>query len=99
MMTSRSESWGLTLTEAQQMGVVPIAFDTYLSLHEIIDDGKNGIIIEEGDVDNYVYKIKELMCDKELWQSLVKKAIISSQRYSQKQVAKMWWQLLNEKKL
>ncbi len=26
MMTSRSEAWGLTLTEAQQMGVVPIAF-------------------------------------------------------------------------
>lgn len=31
MMTSRSESWGLTLTEAQQMGVVRIAFDTYAS--------------------------------------------------------------------
>jgi hypothetical protein len=29
IMTSKSESWGLTLTEAQQMGCVPIAYNTY----------------------------------------------------------------------
>ena len=39
MMTSQSEAWGLTLTEAQQMGVVPVAFNTYASLRDIITDG------------------------------------------------------------
>ena len=33
------------------MGVVPIAFDTYASLREIITDGENGVIINESDVD------------------------------------------------
>lgn len=47
MMTSKSEGWGLTLTEAQQYGCVPIAFDTYASLHEIITDRFNGFIIKK----------------------------------------------------
>lgn len=97
LMTSRSESWGLTLTEAQQMGVVPIAFDTYASLREIITDGENGVVIMEGDVDSYVYRMKELMSDCMLWQRMARQAINSSQRFSQERIAEMWWELLSEK--
>ena len=71
MMTSRSEAWGLTLTEAQQMGVVPIAFDTYASLRDIITDGVDGEIIAEGDVDGYVRCVLNLMQDdvtRNVWQ-------------------------------
>lgn len=96
MMTSRSESWGLTLTEAQQMGLVPIAFDTYASLYDIITDGENGIIIEEGDIDSYVKRMKILMSDKKLRQQMAKEAIASSQRFSQERVAEMWWELLSK---
>jgi len=97
LMTSRSESWGLTLTEAQQMGVVPIAFDTYASLLEIITDGENGVVIEEGDVDSYVNRIKELMSDSMLRKRMARQAITSSQRFSQERIAEMWWKLLSEK--
>lgn len=97
MMTSRSESWGLTLTEAQQTGVVPIAFDTYASLRKIITDGENGAIIMEGDVDSYVCRMKELMSDSDLRQKMAKQAIASSQRFSPERIAKMWWELLTEK--
>ena len=37
LMTSALEGWGLTITEAQQFGVVPVAFDSYPSLHEVIE--------------------------------------------------------------
>jgi len=97
LMTSRSESWGLTLTEAQQMGVVPIAFDTYASLREIITDGENGVVIKEGDVDSYVNRTKELMSDSVLRQRMARQAITSSQRFSQERIAEMWWDLLSEK--
>jgi glycosyltransferase involved in cell wall biosynthesis len=96
MMTSRSESWGLTLTEAQQTGVVPIAFDTYASLREIITDGENGAIIMEGDVDSYVFRMKELMSDSDLRQQMAKQAIASSQRFSRESIAEMWWKLLSK---
>ncbi|MFR1530630.1 glycosyltransferase [Akkermansia sp.] len=97
MMTSRSESWGLTLTEAQQMGVVPIAFDTYASLREIIADGEDGLVIAEGDVDGYVRRMKELICDEALRQRMAEQAIRSSQRFSQETIAEQWWKLLSEK--
>lgn len=95
LMTSRSESWGLTLTEAQQMGVVPIAFDTYASLREIITDGENGVVIMEGDVDGFVHHMLELMQNEELRQRIAWQAIISSQRFSQERIAKMWWKLFS----
>ena len=96
MMTSRSESWGLTLTEAQQMGVVPIAFDTYASLREIINDGQDGVVIEEGDVDGYVSRMLDLMRNDAERQQMAQQAITSSQRFSQQKVAEMWWKLLTD---
>lgn len=94
MMTSRSEAWGLTLTEAQQMGVVPIAFDTYASLREIINDGEDGIVIEEGDINRYVNCMLELMQNDGKRQRMARQAIVSSRRFSQEKVAEMWWNLL-----
>jgi glycosyltransferase involved in cell wall biosynthesis len=44
-MTSAYEGWGLTLTEAQQMGVVPIAFDSFGAVYDIIENEYNGLII------------------------------------------------------
>ncbi len=96
MMTSRSESWGLTLTEAQQMGVVPIAFDTYASLREIITDGHDGVVIEEDDVDGYVNRMLDLMRNDAERQRMARQAITSSQRFSQEKVAEMWWKLLTD---
>ncbi len=96
MMTSRSESWGLTLTEAQQMGVVPIAFDTYASLREIITDGEDGAVIEEGDVNGYVNRMLELMQDDSKRQRMARQAIVSSQQFSQERIAEKWKMLFDE---
>lgn len=96
MMTSRSESWGLTLTEAQQMGVVPIAFDTYASLREIITDGEDGVVIDEGDVDGYVRSMLDLMQDDVKRQRMAYQAISSSRRFSQEKVAERWWRLFEQ---
>ncbi|MCP9791131.1 glycosyltransferase [Vulcanococcus limneticus Candia 3F8] len=94
MMTSRSEAWGLTLTEAQQMGVVPMAFDTYASLREIITDGENGAIIMEGDVGGYEHRMKELMSNSDVRQQMARQAMASSLKYSPHRIADLWWKLL-----
>lgn len=98
MMTSRSESWGLTLTEAQQMGVVPIAFDTYASLREIITNGQDGVVVKEGNVDVYINRMLDLMRNDAERQRMARQAIVSSQRFSQEKVAEKWWNLLSETK-
>lgn len=94
MMTSKSEGWGLTLTEAQQNGCVPIAFDTYASLHEIITDGFNGLIIKENDIDGYVKQLDTLMGDSCLRNRIATTAIESSHRFDQNVIAEQWHELL-----
>lgn len=42
--TSFSEGWGMVLTEGMAYGCIPVAFDSYESVFDIIDDNKNGII-------------------------------------------------------
>lgn len=63
MVTSRYEGWGLALTEAQQRGVVPVAMDSYKSLHDIVEHGVNGIIVPDGDIEGAAAEMMSLMDD------------------------------------
>lgn len=99
LMTSRSEGFGLTLIESQQFGVVPMAFNTYAAIADIIDDGKNGFVIPEGDVQMYVDKLLQLMADKDRRQEMAIHAMENSQRFSSKTITERWWGLLNNGKV
>ena len=94
-MTSESEGWGLTLTEAQQSGCVPIAFDTYESLHDIIIDGVNGFIIPRDDMKRFVDKLKFLMTNFSDLTPIMKNAVSSSKRFSADIVGKEWFNMLS----
>ncbi len=96
MMTSVSEGWGLTLIEAQQFGVVPVAFNTYESLREIVCDGENGFVVSEGDIDAYVRRMLELMRDSELRERLSRGAMASTARFSDEHIAREWERVLEE---
>lgn len=39
-LTSDFEGWGMVLTEAMTFGAVPVAFNSYAAITDIIDDGK-----------------------------------------------------------
>lgn len=95
LMTSESEGWGLTLTEAQQSGCVPIAFDTYESLHDIIIDGVNGFIIPRDDMKRFVDKLKILMTNFSDLTPIMKNAVSSSKRFSADIVGKEWFNMLS----
>lgn len=95
MMTSRSESWGLTLTEAQQMGVVPIAFDSYSSLHDIITNEVDGIFVDECNIPDYKEKMLDLMNNQEKRRVMARNAIHNCKRYSKERVAEKWYNLLD----
>jgi len=90
MMTSSFEGWGLTLTEAQQMGCVPIAFETYKSLSDIITDNFNGVIVEEGNFNEYVRRLHKLMIDEKYRLPMAINSIYSSKRFSKANIGNMW---------
>ena len=96
MMTSAFEGWGLTLTEAQQCGCVPIVFDTYASLADIVDNGRNGFVVPEGEIDQYVDRLTQLMKDESLRTEMGKNAYVDCQRYTPRKVAEQWHKLFTE---
>lgn len=96
LMASSHEGWGLTLTEAMQKKCVPIAFDTYLSLHEIIDDGKTGFIIPEGSVKTYQRTLEILMSDETLRSKMASCAFSAMEKYSAEKVCSKWLELLKK---
>lgn len=96
LMTSASEGFGMTLLEAQQNAVVPMAMDTYASLHEIIKDGYNGCIIPENDFDTYVDRLKELMTDAEKRKVMAINGLNSSKQFSVKATVDRWESIFKE---
>lgn len=80
--TSKNEGWCLSLTEAMQMGVVPISFGGWKTVFDIIDDGINGFIIPEGDLESYYQHLVKLMDDEQLRHSMAVKAIEKCRNFS-----------------
>lgn len=81
LMTSAYEGWGLTLTESQQMGVVPVVYKSYRSVTDIIDDGINGVLVRDGDQASYIRGLKALMADTDRRCKMAAHAISSSHRF------------------
>lgn len=92
-MTSNHEGWGLVLTEAMQYGCVPVAFDSFESIHEIIEDGKNGFLVNPFDMDMYADKILYLV--KNSTDKYVDNVINSMERLMPENVVKLWIRLFN----
>ena len=95
VMTSAFEGFGMTLVEAQQYATVPIVMDTYLSLHDIIINENNGVIIPDNDINMYVSKLKQLMSDDKYRLKLAYNGLSACKKFNVKNITDKWELLLN----
>ncbi|WP_273163849.1 glycosyltransferase [Bacteroides fluxus] len=95
IMTSDAEGWGLTLVEAQQMGVVPIAFNSYESIHEIIQDGVNGVLVKNSDCTEFVRKLHELLNDDNKRRSMAINGLEVTRIFSVDRMISQWLKILD----
>lgn len=98
LMTSISESWGLTITEAQQFGVIPIAFACFPSLREIIINEVNGFTIPENDINKYIKVLIDLINDTSKRRNIAANCINFSKKFSEEIIIERWNNLLLELK-
>lgn len=98
MMTSATEGFGMTLVEAQQYGVVPVVMDTYSSLHEIIESGKNGIIIPDNDLEGYATAVEKLMMEPMYRKQLAENGLRTCKKFTVNHIADEWENLFNQMK-
>lgn len=45
LFTSEYEGFPLVLAECMSFGVIPVVYDSYSAVRDIIDDGKDGVVI------------------------------------------------------
>ena len=95
MMTSSYEGLPLSILEAQAYGCVPVAFNSFGSLTDIVDNYENGIIVENfGDTEDYVRKLKDIMYDENYRAELSRNSIRNSSRFSPEKIAEKWLKIL-----
>lgn len=62
-MTSTFEGWGMVLTEAMAFGAVPVAFDSFEAIHDIVDHEKTGLLVPPFKTDRMVDALSNLASD------------------------------------
>ncbi|MFZ4057306.1 MAG: glycosyltransferase [Ferruginibacter sp.] len=95
-MTSAFEGYPMVLVEAQAMGVVPIAFNSFRALPDIIEHKVNGFCIDPFDVDAYCSTVELLMRNEDLRNNMALAAQKSIEKFNAHHIAHRWLQLFNE---
>ena len=89
-MTSTYEGFPMVLNESMQYATVPMAFNSFASLTDIIDDGINGYVISPFDLDEYAKKLSYLMSNDEVVNRLALNAIEKSKKFSMELIGERW---------
>lgn len=95
-MTSSYEGWGLVLPEAMQYGCVPIAYNSYSSLTDIINDNVNGCIVPAFSLSKYRDRLIELMTLDNEREKLAVNACQTAQKFALDKVGEKWVQLFQQ---
>lgn len=90
MMTSHIEGWPMTLPEAQQFGCIPIVYNTFAALPEIIENGINGYVVAKNNELLFAKKIIELMGNNSLRHNLAQNCINKSKKFSSTEIGHKW---------
>lgn len=96
LMTSKYEGYPMVLLEGQQMGVVPIVYNSFESLTDIVSDRFNGIIIPNNEKNTFIQQLKVLMNNEDLRMKLAQNAITSSDLHSKEVVIEKYMHLFND---
>lgn len=95
-MTSLFEGFGLVLIEAMAFGVVPLAFNSYANVGDIISDGRDGYIIPPFDVEAYAAKVARLMDDEALRSRMAVAGMGKSKTFTLDEIGARWERLFDE---
>lgn len=96
VLTSRSESFGMVILEAQKNNLPVISFDCPYGPRELIVDGINGFLIAPFNEINMVNKIKEMISNQEVREKMSSNARQLSGGMNKEAVVERWESLLSK---
>lgn len=93
-MTSLFEGFPMTITEAMQHGCVPIAYDSFPAIHDIIKNGYDGIIVKAFNRKSYIKSLIGLIKEPDKLKSMSDNAIQNIQRFNRDIIIDQWESLI-----
>lgn len=96
VLSSRWEGFGMVLIEAMTSGVPPVSFACPCGPKDIIKDGEDGLLVENGNIEQLAEKICYLIENEDVRKEMGKKARINVERFKVENIAKQWDDLFKE---
>lgn len=93
VMSSLYEPFGLVLAEAMSCGLPVVAYNCPYGPSDIINDGVDGFLVEDRNVEAFAERVCQLIENETLRQEMGKAAISSAQRYRPEVIMPKWKQL------
>lgn len=94
--SSRFEGFGLSIIEAMACGVPVVSFDCPWGPRSIIQNGKDGILVQNGNINLLSETISKLISDNKLRVKMGTAARVNAQRFSIEVIAQQWKKLFEE---
>ena len=95
-LSSRYEGLPMVLLEAQAAGLPIVSFDCKCGPKDLIENGVNGFLVKEGDVDALADRLLFLINDENLRNEMGQAAYCNSVRYAEEVIMKQWEDLFQQ---
>ncbi len=95
VLSSRYEGFGMVIIEAMACGVPPVSFACPCGPRDIITDDKNGLLVDNGDIEGLAEKICYLIENEDIRQKMGQQAHTDVQRFKIEHIALQWKELFD----
>lgn len=89
-MTSNFEGFPMVLPEAMAFATLPVAFDSFSAVHDILEDGKTGVLVTPFSIKDFADKLSMLMSDEEKLYRMSENCMKDVMRFSLDSIVDRW---------
>jgi glycosyltransferase involved in cell wall biosynthesis len=95
VMTSLTECFPMVLLEASGVGLPLISFDVPTGPRAIINNGENGYLIKNRNIDEMAEKIISLLKNRDKMKNMQEKSYENAKKYLSENIMKKWYNIFD----